>query len=120
MNPIINHTEFGHITIAGKRYDHDVMIRLDGTIEKRKKKLSKAIYGTSHTISLDEAQFVFEKGAEELIIGTGQIGYVKLSGEAEKFFDQKKCKVQLHPTPVSISVWNDHNGKTIGLFHVTC
>jgi hypothetical protein len=51
---------------------HDVIIRLNGQPEKRKKKLSKAIYpqdtlkgcGTSHIISLAEAEHVFEKGAE--------------------------------------------------------
>lgn len=120
MKPIINHTQFGRITISGRRYDHDILIRLDGTIEKRKKKLSKVVYGTSHIISLEEAEFIYEEGAEELIIGTGQTGYVELSNEAEKFFNQKGCNVQLHSTPVSINVWNDHNGKTIGLFHVTC
>jgi len=120
MRPIINHIQFGHITISGRRYDHDVVIRLDGTIEKRKKKLSKAKYGTSHTISLDEAKFIFEDGAEELIIGTGQTGYVELSDEAKTFLDRKGCNVQLNPTPVSINIWNHHNGNTIGLFHVTC
>jgi hypothetical protein len=29
-----------------------VLIRLGGKVAKRKKKLSKAVYGTSHTISL--------------------------------------------------------------------
>ena len=41
----INHTEFGEITIDGKTYEHDVIIRLSGEIVKRKKKLSKRLYG---------------------------------------------------------------------------
>ena len=49
-----------------------MIIRLDAHVEKRKKKLSKAIYSTSHIISLDEAKYVYEKGAERLIVGTGQ------------------------------------------------
>ena len=40
---------------------------------KRKKKLSKKYYGTSHVISKDEAEFVFEKGCEQLIIGSGHV-----------------------------------------------
>ena len=49
----IDNTVFGSITIDGQTYSHDVIIRLSGKVEKRKKKLSKKIFGTSHTISLD-------------------------------------------------------------------
>ena len=42
----IDHTAFGEITIDGKTYDHDVIVRLSGEIVKRKKKLSKKLYGT--------------------------------------------------------------------------
>ena len=58
----IDRTEFGEITIDGKTYEHDVIIRLSGEVVKRKKKLSKRLYGTSHIVSKDEAKFVFEKG----------------------------------------------------------
>jgi hypothetical protein len=37
----IESTEFGSITIDGKTYPFDVVIRLSGEIIKRKKKLSK-------------------------------------------------------------------------------
>lgn len=55
------------------------MIRLDGDVRIRKKKLSREVYGTSHIISLKEAKHIFDKGAEKLIIGSGQEGIVKLS-----------------------------------------
>lgn len=48
-----------------------MLIRLCGRIKRRKKKLSKRIYGTSHTLSLDEAKHIFEKGTRTLIIGAG-------------------------------------------------
>jgi hypothetical protein len=44
----IDSTTFGTITIDGKTYEHDVVVRLSGEIVKRKKKLSKRLYGTSH------------------------------------------------------------------------
>ena len=43
----IESTTFGNITIDGKTYEHDVVIRLSGEVVKRKKKLSKKYYGTS-------------------------------------------------------------------------
>ena len=68
MKPHIDQTAFGSITIGGEYLEHDVLIRLDGRVRKRKKKLSKAIYGTSHIISLDEARHLHEEGAQRLII----------------------------------------------------
>jgi hypothetical protein len=38
----IGGTTFGTITIDGKTYEHDVIIRLSGEVVKRKKKLSVA------------------------------------------------------------------------------
>ena len=111
---------FGEITIDGKTYDHDVIIRLSGEIVKRKKKLSKKLYGTSHFVSEDEAKFIFEKGCRRLILGSGQEGNVRLSPEAGAFFAKKDCEVVIEPTPQAIRAFNEAHGKKIGLFHVTC
>jgi hypothetical protein len=116
----IEGTSFGDITIDGKAYDHDVVIRLDGGIMKRKKKLSKKLYGTSHVVSKDEAKSVFEKGSELLVVGSGQQGNVRLSPEAETYLAKKGCKVVIQPTPGAVRVFNEARGKKIGLFHVTC
>jgi hypothetical protein len=120
MSTPIDSTSFGSITIAGVQYDHDVIIQLDGSIRKRKKKLSKQAYGTSHIISLAEAQDVYEEGAKQLIIGTGQEGMVRLSHEAAVFFHEAHCTVELKPTPEAIRDWNGTEKPAIGLFHVTC
>jgi hypothetical protein len=120
MKPQIDRTRFGSITIDGEVYERDVIIRLNGKVKKRKKKLSKAVYGTSHTISLDEAKHVREKGAERIIIGAGQYGMVELSDEAAGYFAKKHCEVELLPMKQAIEAWNDAKGKVIGLFHVTC
>ncbi len=120
MKPEINGTSFGSITIDGEAYDHDVIIRLDGMVKKRKKKLSKSVYGTSHKVSLEEAEHIYENGAKLLIIGAGQSGCVELSPEAAEFFQKKKCTVKLHPTPEAVDAWNAAHGAVIGMFHVTC
>ncbi|MFB9264364.1 Mth938-like domain-containing protein [Bradyrhizobium erythrophlei] len=116
----IEDTTFGTITIDGKTYEHDVIIRLSGEVTKRKKKLSKKYYGTSHVLSKDEAKFVFEDGCEQLILGSGQFGNVHLSPEAETYFAKKSCTVVLQPTPEAIHTFNRSHAKKIGLFHVTC
>ena len=120
MQPHIDGTVFGSITISGEHYRHDVVIRLNGEITKRKKKLSKAIYGTSHKVSLDEARHIHEEGVERLIVGTGQSGCLGLSSAATEFLYHQGCVVELHPTPQAVNAWNKAQGAVIGMFHVTC
>jgi hypothetical protein len=120
MEPRIDRTQFGSVTIDGDTITHDVIIRLGGRVEKRKKKLSKAVYGTSHTISLAEAKHLYQKGAVRLLIGAGQDGRVGLSEEAAAYFARKRCRVELLSTPEVIPVWNRAEGAVIGLLHVTC
>jgi len=120
VKPKIDRTTFGSVTIEGEVYDHDVLIRLGGEVKKRKKKLSKAVYGTSHKISLDEAQHVHQQGAEHLIVGAGQYGLVELSDEAAAYFAEAGCRVDLLPMKEAIQAWNEAQGAVIGLFHVTC
>ena len=97
-----------------------MIIRLSGEVVKRKKKLSKKFYGTSHVISKDEAEFAFEKGCEQLILGSGQMGNVRLSPEAQAYFAKKGCEVVLRPTPEAIHLFNRSPARKAGLFHVTC
>jgi hypothetical protein len=120
MKPKINKSKFGSITINGQVYRHDVVIRLDGQVKKRKKKLSKQVYGTSHILSLAEAEYVHEAGAKVLIFGNGQFDSARLSDEARNYFAQAGCQVKLLPTPKAVDAWNESEGKVIGLFHVTC
>jgi hypothetical protein len=120
MNPHINSARFGSITIDGFVLKHDVIIRLGGEVKKRKKKLSKALYGTSHIISLAEAEHVYQKDAELLIIGAGKFGRVELSPEAADYFDRHGCQVELLPTDKAIRAWNEAEGDVIGMFHITC
>ena len=120
MKPTIDHTVFGSITIEGHVFAHDVLILADGRVKKRKKKLSRAVYGTSHILSLAEAKHVYEPGTSRLIIGSGQEGNVHLSDEAAAYFGRKRCQVELLPTPAAIAAWNETEGAVIGLFHVTC
>jgi hypothetical protein len=120
MRPRIDRSRFGSITIEGITYRHDVIIRPDGQVEERKKELSKAIYGSSHTISLEEARHIHTRGGALLIIGAGKFGRVRLSQEAAAYFIQEGCEVRLFPTSQAIRIWNESEGQAIGLFHVSC
>lgn len=120
MKPTIERTEFGSITVEGESFEHDIVIHLNGSVKKRKKKLSKKVFGTSHKVSIAEAEDIYEPGAARLIIGSGQMGALHLSEEAASFFEQKACQVDLLPTPQAVEAWNNAQGAVIGMFHVTC
>ena len=114
--------EFGSITVGKKIYRHDIVIGLDGQVRKRKKKLSKRLFGTSHRISLDEIMDIHEQGAKRLIVGTGHYEQVGLSLEASEYLQAHDCDAVLSATPEAMLEWNnaEEKGTTIGLFHVTC
>ena len=120
MKPELKGTGFGWIDVDGERISHDILIRLDGQVTKRKKKLSKEVYGTSHTISLAEAEYIYEEGATSLLVGGGQFGRVKLSSEAAEFFRSQGLDFQIQNTSQAVKSWNDSPEGTIGLFHITC
>jgi hypothetical protein len=120
MKPRIDRTMFGSVTVDGQVFEGDIIIRLSGEVKKRKKKLSKAVYGTSHIISLEEAKHVYQKGAERLVVGAGQYGLVVLSDEAVAYLDEHGCQVDVLPMKEALQVWNEAEGAVIGLFHVTC
>ena len=120
MKPRIDHTKFGSITVGGEEFKYDIVIGPSGKVKKRKKKLSKAIYGTSHVISLDEARYVYQDGADRLIVGTGLFGRVELAQDAADFFQEKGCQVDLLRNKKAVGAWNGAEGNVIGLFHVTC
>ncbi|MEH2527030.1 MULTISPECIES: hypothetical protein [unclassified Bradyrhizobium] len=96
-----------------------MIVRLSGEVARRKKKLSKKYYGISHVLSKDEAKFVFEDGCEQLIPGSGQMGNVHLSPQAEAYFAKKGCAVLFQPTPEASIRSTTPARRKIGLFHVS-
>jgi hypothetical protein len=66
-------------------------------------------------LSKDEAKFVFERGCEQFLVGSGQMGNVRLSPEAEAYFAKKDCKVLLRPTPEAIQMFGDTTPHSLSL-----
>jgi len=121
MKPRIDGTQFGSITIDGSVFEHDVILRLSGKVKKRKKKLSKRLYGTSHTISLDEAKHVYEDGAKRLIVGAGQHGNVAPVRRGRPTISSGRgAWSNWNRRATATRAWNSAKGAVIGLFHVTC
>jgi len=113
-------TAFGWVEIHGKRYDHDVVIHADGSISKRKKKVSKAFraeYG--HTpLSGGELTFLAEERPEIVYIGTGQYGDLPLTRDAESLLEA--FTTVLKPTPEVLPLLGKEKRRYCAVLHVTC
>jgi len=71
-------SKFGAITIDGERIEHDVRSGFPARWRSGREALPRPCIGTSHTISLAEAEYIHERRAERLIVGAGQNGMVEL------------------------------------------
>ncbi len=116
----IESAAFVSIAVDGKAYGHGVIVSLSGEAIERDKVLSRKHYGTSHVIPEEEAKFVYEKGCEQAVIGSRQMGKVEPSPEAAAYFAKMGCEVLLRPTPEASGLFNGPGARKVGLFHVTC
>ena len=113
----IQKTTFGAITIDGKTYEHDVVIRLSGEVVKNGRRSCRRSTTVPHTCSRETRRSLSSKrGASSSLLARAKW----VSPEAEAYFAKKGCKVLLQPTPEAIHVFNKSHAKRIGLFHVTC
>ena len=120
MKPHINGVRFGTVTVAGQPIKHDIVITYDGQIKKREKDLSRRQYGTSHILSLAEIKATLDDSVDTLIVGTGLFGRVRLAPDAHAYLEQRECSVVMRPIKQAVRLWNARQGKTIGIFHITC
>jgi len=117
----IDSTEFGSVTIDGKKYNQ-VLIIGDIISERDYDKL-KELFGTSHKIGDWEAKELLKQNPEIIIIGTGQDGAMEVDEELIEDFKKKNIEVIAEITPRAIEIYNEkkEQGKRINaLIHTTC
>jgi hypothetical protein len=112
----IEGTAFGTITIDGKTYDHDVIIRLSGEVVKRKKKTVKKSTTARHTCFRKTER----QDASSSFLAPGKWAMCAYRRKPRLILQKKGCKVLLRPTPQAIHLFNRSHAKKVGLFRVTC
>lgn len=113
-------TGFGWIETGGTRYDHDIVIHADGSISKRKKKVSKPQkeeYG--HTpLSGEEIVDLLEEKPEVVYIGVGQYGDLPLTPGATGLLAPFISVIK--PTPEILPLIEQETRSYVAVLHVTC
>jgi hypothetical protein len=111
---MIDHYEFGSITIDGKRYGHDVII-FKGQVKDWWRQ-------TSHNVSSEEAQELANVGAKTVIFGCGEAGVMKVSKEAEDLLVKKGIGVIKQKTGDATQTFNQmiSDPEVLAALHLTC
>ena len=88
MKPIIESKKMGRISINNQQIDCDIFINIEGLVVKREPGLKREIDYLELTLA--EANELYDPGANEMIIGSGEESELRLSNEATDFFEEKK------------------------------
>jgi len=113
-------TGFGWIKIKGSRYDYDVVIHVDGSVTRRKKKASKPLKGAyGHTpLSEMELDIVAREKPEVVLVGTGQYANLPITPAARSLLSSYSAIVK--PTPLLLRDIPGEKRTFIAIIHVTC
>jgi hypothetical protein len=113
-------TGFGWIEIGDHVYENDIIIHADGSITKRKKKLSRTLKGAyGHTpLSEEELKFLEEERPGQVFIGTGQYGSLPLTPEAKIVLASYQSVIL--PTPEVLREMKRSTGSYVAILHITC
>ncbi len=110
---------FGEIELAGKHYDHDVVIEA-GVIHKRSKKPSNPYrdqYGHTPLSILEDIPW----GGNKLIVGTGVNGSLPVTDEVYLEAEQRGVEVVALPLEKALEMLRAEKKKEIfAVLHVTC
>jgi hypothetical protein len=109
---------FGHITIGGVGYEHDVVID-HGSIRKRKKKPSRKFRGAfGHTPLSAEENIPWK--CRRLVIGTGTYGNLPVMDDVKREAARRGIELVILPTAEAIRALRTASEKTNAILHVTC
>jgi len=119
--PHIDSTQFGEITIDGKKYNQVLII--GNSVGERDYKRLKGLFGTSHKIGDWEIEELLKENPEIIVVATGQNGAMEIDGEFFKEMKEKGIEVIADTTPKAIEIFNakTKEGKRVNaLIHTTC
>ena len=119
--PHISSTNFGSVTVDGKKY-HQVLMVGDSVLERDYKRLKRE-HGTSHIIPGWEIEKLLEGIPEVIVIATGQDGALKVTDRVREKLTVNETQIISEVTPKAIKIYNRlirENKKVNALIHTTC
>jgi hypothetical protein len=113
-------SRFGWCEINGIRHEHDLIVKADGTVERRDKSLSKDKKDKYGHVPLTrkELKTLLDDKVKLVFIGTGQSGGMPITPKAGEMLEEMNAVVK--PTPDAIEDMLAAKEKFVALIHVTC
>ncbi len=111
---MINNYNFGKIAINNQNFTSDVMILPSGKIISWWRK-------TGHNVVNEDMEKIYAAEPSVIILGTGQMGVMKVSEEVRKYCKEHNIKLVVEPTDTAVKLFNSEpaESKAAGL-HLTC
>jgi hypothetical protein len=111
-------TSYGWIEIDGIRYNHDVIVHRDRSVEKRSKKKSRKSRGIfRHTpLAQNELSFLRREKPDIVYIGTGQFDNLPITLDALRIL--AKFRAIIRPTPEIMNILSSENRSYSAILHV--
>ena len=125
---MIDHYQFGLITINGQKYDFDVEVRPKsdsdfGSEIRSKGEVLRWQREESHVFNLKDVERAVGENPEIIVLGTGAYGLAQVSEKVQEFFKNKEVKLIIEKTDQAVKSFNNlikKKKKVVGLFHLTC
>lgn len=112
---MIEHYDFGEITINGKRYTSDVIIFKEKVYANWWRK-------EGHQLHPEDLKEVFSRKPAILVVGTGKAGIMKVLPKTEELLKQKQIKLIVDRTDRACHIFNQLSPKedVVAALHLTC
>lgn len=112
---MIEHYDFGEITVDGKNFDSDLIIfpdRINGAWWRKE----------GHKLQIVDLKEVFEEKPELLVVGSGFSGFMKVAPEVERQIIEKGIDLKVEHTKEACAEFNNNykRRKTVAALHLTC
>jgi hypothetical protein len=111
----IDDYSFGRIVIDGKTYTSDVIVYPDKVDPSWWRK-------EGHLLQKADLHDVIGAGPDVIVIGTGNLGVMKVPDSTISFLESKGIVIIVKKTAKAVEIFNEESkkGKTVGAFHLTC
>lgn len=112
---MIEDYSFGHMVIKGQKYTSDLIIFPD--------RIKSSWWRvTGHKLSLKDLEDVLAEKPEILVVGTGDVGLMKVEEEVRRYARENRITLIVEKTKEAVQKFNELvlTKKTIGAFHLSC
>jgi len=112
---IIDSYRFGRVVINGKEYSSDVIIFPDRVRSEWWKK-------RGHQLCLEDIAEVMTENPEVLVVGTGELGMMRVLPETKQSTEAQGIKLIVETTDKACQTYNQlcHSQRVVAALHLTC